>query len=158
MIEARRRAYLEAMGLEVWVARSGRAAATGAAGRLQVGPGQGSTLLVCAVAADSAGKFAGDLARALGGDPLWAWPDPAGVEGSVDLEEAVYDRLITQVVLLGAEPARWLFPDGVPASVGSAAVTTAASVDEMSVSGAAKQDLWRSLRRGPMGPNGQGAA
>jgi hypothetical protein len=96
--EARRRAYLEALGFDVWVARSaalaGGAQAAASAdtpfdatlsapfdasadqqnGRIRVASGRGSTLLVCSSAADSASKFAADVVRALGGDPAWAWP------------------------------------------------------------------------------------
>jgi hypothetical protein len=160
--EARRRAYLEALGFDVWVPRLGTPAGsliTGCpTGRLQLGPGQGSTLVVCATAEDSATRFAGDLARALGSDPVWAWPDRQATADALALEEAIGVRLITRVIVLGAEPARWLFADTVPAVVGSAAVAIAASVNELGARGAARRALWRSLRGGPSGRAAPAAA
>ena len=72
MIETRRRAYLEALGFDVWLARP----PAPEPGALSVGPGSGSTLLVCDAAADSTPDLAKDLARALGGEPTWAWLEP----------------------------------------------------------------------------------
>jgi hypothetical protein len=148
MIEARRRAYLEAMELDVWLSRSATAADTSASGLLQIGAGQGSTLVVCAEAAESAGKFAGDLARALGAEPVWAWPDRAGGGEAASLSDVIDSRLITRVLLLGETAIRWLFPGDVPATVGSAAIAPAAAMDELTVSGPAKQKLWLGLRQG----------
>lgn len=147
MIEARRRAYLEAMGLDVWLPR--RAAAEGqATGLLRLGPGEGSTLVVCAEAAESAGKFAGDLARALGAEPVWAWPDRDGGGDGVSLPDIIDSRLITRVLLLGGTTIGWLFPDKVPVTVGSAAIARVAAMDELTLSGSAKQNLWHCMRPG----------
>lgn len=150
MIEARRRAYLEAMGFDVWVARVATRSAeqpVSQSGLLVVGPGQGSTLLVCASAAETAGKFAADLTRALGGDPAWAWPDRDGSGGdSLGLEAAIGARLITRVFIFGADTARWLFVGAVPEVVGSATVTTLDGLGELAVRGAAKRALWRRLQ------------
>lgn len=153
MIEARRRAYLEAMGFDVWVARSAVqpiAQAISQSGLLVVGPGQGSTLLVCASAAETASKFAADLTRALGGDPAWAWPDRGG-DGdgggdSLGLEAAIGARLITRVMIFGADTARWLFDGAVPEVVASAAVSALDGLEEMAVRGAAKRALWQRLQ------------
>jgi hypothetical protein len=149
MIEARRRAYLEAMGFDVWVHRSA-AHPIPQSGLLVVGPGQGSTLLVCAAAAETAGKFAADLTRALGGDPAWAWPDRGGSgDGggdSLGLEAAIGARLITRVVIFGADTARWLFDGAVPEVVASAAVSTLDGLDELAIRGAAKRALWQCLQ------------
>lgn len=153
MIEARRRAYLEAMGFDVWVARSpaqSMAQPMSQPGLLVVGPGQGSTLLVCAAAAETASKFAADLTRALGGDPAWAWPDRDGRgDGggeSLGLEAAIGARLITRVVIFGADTARWLFDGAVPEVVASAAVLTLDGLEELAVRGAAKRALWQRLQ------------
>lgn len=150
--EARRRAYLEAMGFDVWVSRFGGPAGGAGTGRLQLGPGQGSTLVVCGALEECASRLAGDLARVLGGDPVWAWPDHDAAAEAVALEEAIGARLITRVLVLGAEPAHWLFAGATPEVVGSAAVTLAASLQELAVRGAAKQALWRRLRGGPSVP------
>jgi hypothetical protein len=170
------------MGFDVWVARSPDAcpgvepgeeidalhaaqadeeanvetAGGGAAqrGRIQVGPGRGSTLLVCASAADSASKFAADLVRALGGDPAWAWPIRGVGRGvgrnaggdSLTLEEAIGARLITRVFVFGGDTESWLFAGAIPPLVGSATVTSLAGLAEISRRGAAKRALWRCLQ------------
>jgi hypothetical protein len=139
MIEVRRRAYLEALGLDVWVARPSAAEH----GLIGVGAGTGSTLLISTSVADCTTELAGDLARALGGDPVWAWLEPAGGEA---LEAVIGNRLITRVLLLGAEPARSLFRGSIPEIVGSATVTSAPGLDERAVSAGSRQVLWKQLR------------
>jgi hypothetical protein len=184
--EARRRAYLEALGFDVWVARS--AAPGGGAqpaasfdapleasfdaladhqhGRIQVGSGRGSTLLVCSSAADSASKFAADVVRALGGDPAWAWPirdlgrgmGPGAGGDHPTLEAAIGARLITRVLVFGDDTVRWLFQGEIPPVVGSATVTPLAGLGEISRHAAAKRALWRCLQD-PLrnaAPGGQG--
>ena len=141
MIESRRRAYLEALGFDVWVARP----PPPERGRVVLGPDPAGTLLVCAAPADSATKFAGDLVRALGGQASWAWPDSGGGEG-MELAEAIAAGLLTRVILFGPEPVRWLFPAEVPDVLGTASVAVAPGLDELAVRGRAKQSLWRILR------------
>ena len=102
MTEARRRAYLEAMGYDVWVEKPPGPGPV----RLVVGPGEGSDLLVCEAPDASGGKLAADIARALGTDPVWAWPDPEHDPGRPTLEEAVADRLFTHLLVFGEELAR----------------------------------------------------
>jgi DNA polymerase III psi subunit len=142
MIEARRRAYLDALGFDVWVARPPAAER----GLIGVGAGSGSTLLICPSVADCDTDLAGDLARALGGDPVWAWLDPAGGEAGEVLENAVDNRLITRVLLFGPEPARSLFRGPIPDIVGSATITAAPGMNELAVSAESRQALWKQLR------------
>ena len=143
-MEARRRAYLEAMGFDVWITRPPAAER----GRIGVGAGEGSALLVCPSADDCNSEIAGDLARALGGDPLWAWLDPAAETEGKFLGDIVADGLITRVLLFGPEPGRSLFKGPVPALIGSAAVAVAPALEELAASGSARQALWRLLRKG----------
>jgi len=141
VIESRRRAYLEALGFDVWIARP----PAPQRGRLQLGASPAGTLLVCAAPADSATKIAGDVVRALGGDASWAWPETGGGDG-LGLTEAIAGHLLTQVVLFGPEVVHWLFPAEVPGTLGSASVAVAPALDELAVRGQAKQSLWRTLR------------
>lgn len=152
MNEARRRAYLQAMGYDVWLAR----AAGGSGGQpvLAVGPGRGSTLLVCADAAGSVTKFAADLARALGGDPAWAWPDSGGAGRT--LQEAAAEGLFTRIVVFGDALASQLFGPEPPPQLGAAAVSCVPALDELADSGPAKRALWRRLRRPADGDAGLG--
>lgn len=142
MIEARRRAYLEALGFDVWITRPPAAER----GRVGVGAGEGSALLVCPSVDDCNMEIAGDLARALGGDPVWAWLDPAAETDGQFLEDIVADRLITRVLLFGPEPGRSLFKGPVPARIGSAVVGVAPALEELAAEGSARKALWRQLR------------
>jgi len=144
MTEARRRAYLEAMGYDVWVAKP---PGPGPA-RLVVGPGEGGDLLVCAAPDASSSKLAADIARALGGDPVWAWPDPTGDPAQPTVEEAVGERLFTQLLVFGETLAHALFGAAPPGVVGSSAVHVAPELDELAVRGSAKRALWRLIGGG----------
>lgn len=142
MIEARKQAYLEAMGFDVWVARPPQAEQD----RLVLGPGQGSTLLVCSASEHTASKLAGDIARVLGGDPVWAWLDPEGNPEQPRLEQAVADSLFTRVIVFGEDTARCLFGKDVPALIVSSSVTVTADFEELATRGTAKQKLWSVIR------------
>jgi hypothetical protein len=148
MTDARQRAYLEAMGFDVWVTRP----APSVQNRLALAPGQGSTLLVCACAADRETVLAADIARAVGDDPAWGWPDPAGRPDAPTLEQAIENELITRVVIFGRETAERLLGAEVPAVLKSSAVAVAAGLDELATRGTAKQALWQLLDPGANGP------
>ena len=141
MIEAQRRAYLEALGLDVWVTRP--PAREG--GSLAVSGGRGSTLLVCAASADCLTDIAADVARALGGDPVWAWLDPRPEEGGERLEHVITQRLITRVLLLGAATERSLFQGSAPAIVGTATVSVAPALDDLAASASVRKSFWQLL-------------
>ena len=141
MMEARKRAYLQAMGFDVWVARPPAPLRD----RLVVGPGQGSTLLVCPAPEDSATKLAADIVRSIGGDPAWAWPDPGGDPGNPDLEQAVAAGMFTRVIVFGDDTAARLFGGERPEVLGSSSIRIAAGLDELATRGTAKLALWRLL-------------
>jgi hypothetical protein len=142
MIEARRRAYLEALGFDVWLTRPAAAERC----RLAVSGGRGSTLLVCPAPADSETELARDVARMLGGDPVWAWLEASADAAGQPLEEIIAGRLITRVVLFGPEPGRGLFRGPAPEIIGTAMILTAPPLEELAVSGSARRALWRQLR------------
>lgn len=143
MIDARRQAYLEAMGLDVWVARP----PAPEPGRLVFESGTGSTLLVCADASLRHSKLAGDIVRALGGQPAWAWPDCEGDPRAQDLAGAIDQELFTQLIVFGEDLAGEIFREDVPAVLGSAAVSVCPGLDELAVRGTAKKSLWQLLLR-----------
>jgi hypothetical protein len=142
MIEARRRAYLEALGFDVWIARP----PAPEPGRLGVGTGRGSTLLICRSAADCTAELASDLARALGGDPLWSWLDPAAGDEAEFLADIVASRLITRVLLFGRAAARSLFQGPPSAMLGSVEIVEAPGLEELVISASARKTLWRRLQ------------
>lgn len=143
MIDARRQAYLEAMGVDVWVAKPPRPERD----RLLLGGGEGSTLLVCSSAPDSTSLLAGDIARALGNDPVWSWPDVQGDPAGVRARDAVEQRLFTQLIVFGTALSERLLGDDVPGVLGSAAVHVCPGLDEVAVRGTAKKHLWQLLLR-----------
>jgi hypothetical protein len=142
MTETRRRAYLEAMDIDLWVRRPPPPEPD----RLLLAAGKGSTLLVCASDEDRATPLAADIARAVGGDPNWAWPDPEGRAESPKLSQAIEDRLVTRVVVFGRPTAERLFGSEVPDVVVSATVSVAADFEELAIRGTAKQSLWALLQ------------
>ena len=142
MMESRRRAYLDAMGYDVWAVKPPEPILD----RLIFQPGDGPSLLVCDNPDATASRLASDIARALGGGVVWAWPDPVGDPGNPTISEAVDRRLFTQVFLFGAALQRLLFRGGPPPVVGSARLTCCDNLDELAVRGRAKQALWLQLR------------
>ena len=149
MIESRRQAYLEAMGFDVWVARP----PPPEPGRLCVVPGKGSTLLVVGRAEDCERALAGDIARAVGGDPAWAWPDPEGKAENPGLEDTIRDGLFTQAIVFGSDVAGPLLGGDASRVIASAVVVVAADLDELATRGSAKQALWRQISQPVVAPS-----
>ena len=144
MIDPRRQAYLEAMGFDVWVAKPPPPEWD----RLLVRPGQGSTLLICTGPDQCDSALGEDITRAIGGDPVWAWPDPAGSPDSPRLDDVVRDGLFTRVIVFGEQVSGQLFDSGVPAVIISSAVSVVADIEELATRGTAKQALWATLKQG----------
>ena len=141
MMESRRRAYLQALGLDVWTIRPPPPSYD----RLVLQPGSGQTLLLCREPEETAQRIAGDIARALDQDVVWAWPDPEGRAENTSLEEAVGQRLFTRVVVFGSELAARVCKGEVPQVVGSASVLVTRAVGELAVQGSAKRAFWKQL-------------
>ena len=141
MIESRRRAYLDAIGLDVWSIRPPKPELD----RLVFQPGSGGTLLICDTPDATATRIAGDIARALGGEVVWAWPDPEGNSQNLTLEQAVDQYLFTRGVLFGAELGHQIFRSDVPQVAGSASVTVTDKLGELAVRGNTKRVFWKEL-------------
>jgi len=141
MNESRRRAYLDAMGLDVWLIKAAEAERN----RLVISHGEGGTLLVCDSAEACSTRLAGDVVRTLGGDPVWAWPDPEGRQERPTLEQALKQFPFTRVVLFGSGLGQQLFGGEVPEILASAGIVVAAGLDELAVSGAAKRKFWKQI-------------
>jgi hypothetical protein len=145
MIEPRKRAYLEAMGFDVWQLRP----EPPPPGGLVIGPGEGSTLLICDSPAACATRLASDLVRALGGDPAWAWPQSEHDTEGESLDDAIARRLFTRVIVFGSDVEAWLFEGPGPAVVGSSAIQVEDGLDELAVRGSAKQAFWEKTLASP---------
>jgi hypothetical protein len=141
VIESQRRAYLDALGLDVWSIKPPEPQFD----RLLFQPGEGSTLLICDAPEATATRIAGDIVRALAGKVVWAWPDPAGSPQSPTLEQAVGQYLFTRVVLFGDSLARQMFRGDAPPVTASASITVSDGLDELAVRGNAKHVLWMQL-------------
>ncbi len=141
MIESRRRAYLDAIGLDVWSIRPQKPELD----RLLLQPGDGSTLLICETPDETATRLAGDIARALAGEVVWAWPDREGKPQSLSIEQAVDQYLFTRVILFGVELGRRMFRSNAPMTAGSAVITITDSLDELAIRGKTKKVFWKQL-------------
>jgi DNA polymerase III psi subunit len=171
MIDARQRAYLDAMDIGMWSLRESAPLAkplerpietsaepplatfaeTPVAANppgLKLGPGGGGILLVCAIDTDSASRLANDISRALGSVPVWAWPnaDP----GAVELAVAVEESLFTTVAIFGDELARQFFQDDIPPSLQSANLVLLPSMRDIQHQAEARRSLWTAFCRSGM--------
>ena len=160
----RRVAYLRAMGLEIWVSRTGsvtppaglvssdaeKASAENdpvsfsSASSCFVAPGSGDTLLMCGGPGEAATAVARDIARSLRIEPVWGWPLSPGSSEAPSLEQVIRDRLFTRLILFGMELAG-SSGEAAPAIIGTAEALTVSSLPELARSGTARKALWQSL-------------
>ena len=153
MIESRRQAYLDAMGIPVWTLRETAVTEVVPAKSdltLKLGPGSGGILLVCETDTDSASKLANDISRALEKVPVWSWPD--GGADTVRPADAVDENLFTTVAIFGAELAEQLFGSELPVNLNSASLVLLPSMHELESLPEARQSLWADLCRSGMVP------
>ena len=165
--EARRRHYLDALGIDAWVSRASLARLAGhQQGSLAkelpesamaapndlpasycIGPGLGQTLLLCECQEEASSRLASDIARCLDEAPVWGWkeatPIRAGTEESgLGLETAIRDRLFTRVLIFGAAAES---SQDQSSLVGSARVIRAVSLAELGSKPEHKRKLWSQL-------------
>jgi DNA polymerase III psi subunit len=165
--EARRRHYLDALGIDAWVSRASLARLAGqkqAAVKQQtpvppvaalsdlpasfsIGPGSGQTLMLCESQQEASSKLASDIARCLHEAPVWGWKTAstrtAGAEeSSQSLETAIRDRLFTRVLIFGAAGKS---SEDQSSLVGSARVIYAVSLEELGGKPEHKRKLWSQL-------------
>ena len=149
-MDARRLAYLDAMGIEVWQPRRAQAqAGDGAPAEAAIVLGEGDGSILCI--ADSAGlaglKLAADISRAMRSPPVWAWPvdqDDADSE-STTVETAIAERLFTRILVFGEGLAERLFPSGTPEIVGAARVHLVPGLARLGEDRQAKRILWQMM-------------
>lgn len=142
------RAYLDAMGIGVWNLRESDSPEPGVAGRhthLKMGPGSSGVLLICEADVDSAGRLANDINRALGSDPVWAWPGDDDV--AVSLSSAIEENLFSTVAIFGKALAMQLFDGELPAHLNSASLVLLPSMHEIQNQAEARRALWASFCR-----------
>ena len=166
---ARRNQYLSAMGIDLWVPRATATRASEAAhrparseeiavlqpdtvmacglaltGRVVLGPGAGSTLLLCGKPGEAATALAADIARSLGSEPVWSWPAQDEAVPGMPLEQAIAERLFTRVLVFGRDLLAPAADPGVQV-IGSARLIRVDSIPVLVKSGAARRALWLAL-------------
>ena len=141
MIELRRRAYLDALGIDVWLSKPAEADRN----RLLFSPGKGDTLLVCSSTESSITRLASDISRAVGGEVIWAWPDPEGRKESPTIAEAVGQFLFTRIVIFGSNLERQICSNEPPEFGASTRVLTAPDLNELAERGTARRLFWKQI-------------
>ncbi len=168
-------AYLQAMGIEVWVARDSvqdeayaepeavaavrpepaaeaavqQPAVTewpAATGALLIGPGTGNTLLVCSNAEEAATPLAADICRCLAVEPVWAWPATA----STPAEQAMplpqaIKERLFTRILVFGAGLLDAELDSRTAVMSSARLIEAQTITTLRSSSAARKELWQLL-------------
>lgn len=152
-IDSRQLAYLDAMDIGVWRLRDApklevQQPVVANMPGLKLGPGGGGNLLICAVDSDSASRLANDISRAMGSNPVWAWPHDDS--NAVMLPTAIDDNLFTTVAIFGAELAGAIFGGDLPASLNSANIVLLPAMQDLQDSADARKLLWSKLCRSGM--------
>ena len=152
MNAADQRAYLEALEIPGWVRTelvgqiSNSVAQDFVPPGLSLGPGSSQVLLVCSGIDEPAKRISADIVRCLSTEPVWAWPvpdiDSPSLKGQI-LENQIEERLFTSVILFGEALTAQLFGGPVPETLGSAPISTAASLGELETSPVSRQELWK---------------
>lgn len=160
-MDARRMAYLDAMGIDVWVPRGASAqqavpgpevgvapAPVSATAGVCLGPGQGEILCIAASAKQAHMKLATNISGAMRSAPVWAWPTQSIEEsgGYATVAEAVGDRLITRVLVFGAELAESLLGEQAPDTIGTAKLHVVPAMEALESDVEAKRALWALMR------------
>jgi DNA polymerase III psi subunit len=146
-----KRAYLDAMDIEVWCLRATSSSAIPAihdAPGLKLGPGGGGILLVCAADSDSDSRLASDISRALGSVPVWAWPHADA--DTVKLTDAIEKNLFTTVAIFGNELAARFFENELPVSLNSAELVLLPAMEDIQSRAEARRALWTTFCRSSM--------
>lgn len=153
MVQSRQKAYLDAMGIPVWVLRDGNASSHETLD-VQLGPGSGQVLLLSSTLNESAGRLAADIARSLRSEPVWGWP--ATDEPGLNLQDAVKERLLTHIVVFGTDAAAQMIDRSASELLGSAIVVRAPSLSDLKTSVAERRKFWSILCQHRLaGPRGR---
>ena len=137
--------YLDALGIPVWKQRAGKAKID----LLHLGPGSGSTLMVCEHAQATATAIAADISRFVGADAAWAWPleenSETGGRPGMDLTGIIEQNLITTVLVFGEAFSLQLMRGFDGASSGSARFIQLDDFDRLKQSAKSRRQLWQKI-------------
>lgn len=144
MIAQRKQAYLEALGIPVWVRKElANQKPDIEPASLTLGPGSGEVLMICAGVEQPSGQIASDIARSLKYEPVWAWLSTGETGSSV--ADAVSEHLFTTTIIFGSEVAFALFGSDVPQTIHSSRLLVAPTTDELAASPLQRKALWEML-------------
>jgi DNA polymerase III psi subunit len=138
--------HLEAMGIDIWIPRLDDSSPVGqeADQRFLIGPGDGSMLLLCAYSSEAATPLAADIARSLDCEPVWGWPMDEGDTAGLPLDQAIEERLITRVLVLGSELVN-LDANAGSQVISGAKLAISESISAMLSNAGARKALWSVL-------------
>jgi len=149
-MDARRLAYLDAMGIDVWQPRREPlpAAAADTAPHIALSGGDGDILCIAHSAEESGLKLAADIARAMRSPPVWAWPSAghAGEAKVMTVQGAVAQELLTRVLVFGEDLAEALFGGEAPEVIAGARVHVVPDLERLGRDREAKRILWGVMR------------
>lgn len=150
MMDARKLAYLDAMGIDVWLPPRGPVSPQDVADTaplITVEDGDGSILCIAGTREEAKLKLAADISRAMTSPPVWAWPVPesGAPGGSITIDGAVADRLFTRVLVFGSALAEELFESGAPGIIGAARVHVVPGLQSLGGDRQAKRTLWQMM-------------
>lgn len=144
-------AYLDAMGIEVWVPRVGKPPGESDVGGSIYVPADspdGDILCVVETGEQARLPLAVDIGRAMRCMPVWSWPADAHASdvACMSLDEVVRDRLATQILVFGATLCAHLFGETPPDYIGAARVHVVPSLQDLGSDRGAKRILWNLMR------------
>jgi len=151
VIDARQKAYLDAMDIPLWELRSvlqQQVSQSAQTPGLKLGPGSGGILLICAADTEAASKLSNDISRTLGSVPVWAWP--ATDEAAISPTDAVDENLFTTVAVFGEQLASQLFGSDLPTRLSSASLVLLPAMQDLEVRAEARRELWQLMCRSGM--------
>ncbi len=138
--------YLEALGIDIWLPRMDDESQVhdSVDQGFLIGPGSGSMLMLCAHSSEAATPLAADIARSLDCEPVWGWPAQEDDSTGVPLEQAIEERLITRVLVLGSQ---LVDLKAVSSSqvISSAKVASSESITVLLKNAGARKALWSVL-------------
>lgn len=147
MMDSRRLAYLDAMGIDVWQPRGANAPAgpdpNGPS--IVLGPGDGDILCIVHSESESGLKLAAGIGAAMRCQPIWCWPngETGQVAEPLTLEGAVSEKMLTRILVFGEELAEQLLGADRPEVISAARVHVVPDMDSISKDQEAKRMLWR---------------
>lgn len=145
-MDARRLAYLDAMGIDVWRPRREPLAAApiDAMPGFVLGDGDGDILCIAGSAAEAGLKLASDISRAMRNPPVWAWPvrDAEGEGEGMKLVSAIAERLFTRVLVFGQDLAGAVLGESAPEVISGARVHVVPGLERLAGDQDAKRILW----------------